>query len=455
MRHIKDFAATGLQWLEGRRDIASLRVAITDMNGCMRGKRLPLEQARGAFEGKVRMPLSLSVQDIWGSDVEDNPALMASGDSDALCLPTGRAPLLMNWMEPPAAMLPLWFYREDGTPWAIDPRHALAAVVDRYKARGLTPVVATELEFYLVDASGDRPESPISPVTKKPILADGVLSLDDIDHFEGLLSDIYAACRANDIPVETAVSEAGAGQFEFNLRHVDDALKAADDATYFKRVVKGFARRHHLAATFMSKPFTDRAGSGFHVHFSLLDADGRNVFDDGGHDGTPVLRHAVGGMLRAMQASTLVFAPHQNSFRRLKPGTHAPTKVCWAYENRFSAVRIPGGPHSARRIEHRVAGADANPYLVLAAVLGAALDGIEDKVEPSAPITGNAYEMDLPELPDSWESAIYEFEDNASVFGRIFVPEFIHLFAACKWQELAEFRSRMSEFEVATYLETV
>ncbi len=455
MRHNPGFTKDGLAWLKARSDIGSLRVAISDLNGCLRGKRLPIEQAEGAFEGKVRMPLSLSVQDIWGVDVEDNPGLLATGDSDAICRPTGRAPLLMSWMEPRAALLPLWFYREDGSPWLGDPRHALARVVERYHAIGLKPVVATELEFYLVDASGSHPEVPTSPVTKKPLLADGVLSLDDIDHFEKLLSDIYDSCRENDIPVETAVSEAGAGQFEFNLRHEDDALKAADDATFFKRVVKGVARKHGLAGTFMAKPFTDRSGSGFHLHFSLIDREGRNVFDNGGPEGTPLLRHAVGGILKAMAASTLIFLPHQNSYRRMKPGTHAPTQISWAYENRFAAVRIPGGPNAARRIEHRVAGADANPYLVLTAVLGAALDGIEKGIEPPAPVSGNAYELDLPELPDSWESAIYAFEENSDIFASFLVPEFIHLFAACKWQELSVFRSRMGEFEVATYLETV
>ena len=149
-----------------------------------------------------------------------------------------------------------------------------------------------------------------------------------------------------------------------------DPLKAADDALYFKRFVKGIARKYELAASFMAKPFLDRAGNGFHVHFSLLDRDGKNVFDNGTADGSEVMRHAVGGILSLMRASSLVFAPHRNSYRRLTPNAHVASEVGWGYETRAAAVRIPGGANAARRIEHRVAGADANPYLVLAAVLG-------------------------------------------------------------------------------------
>ena len=172
-------------------------------------------------------------------------------------------------------------------------------------------------------------------------------------------------------------AENGGGQFEINLLHVPDPLKAADDALYFKQDMKGIARKYELAASFMAKPFLDRSGNGFHVHFSLLDREGRNVFDNGTADGSEVMRHAVGGVLAMMRSSSLVFAPHRNSYRRLTPNAHVASEVSWGYETRAAAVRIPGGSNAARRVEHRVAGADANPYLVLAAVLGAALEGIE------------------------------------------------------------------------------
>src|SRR5262249_30020903 len=162
-------------------------------------------------------------------------------------------------------------------------------------------------------------------------------------------------------------------------------------------VVRGLARKHGFAATFMAKPYGDRSGSGFHVHFSLIDENGVNVFDNGTDEGAPILRNAVAGMLETMAQLALTFAPHENSFRRLVPGAHAPSSIAWGYENRTVAIRIPGGSPKARRIEHRVAGADANPYLVLASILGGALLGIERQLQPAGPITGDAYAIDLPQ----------------------------------------------------------
>lgn len=443
------FTTQAQSWLDKQPDLSSLRAAVCDFNGCFRGKRLPLAQAGKVLNGALRMPLSLVAQDIWGRDIDPNP-MVSNGDADGICQPTGRGPLLMDWLDQPTALLPLWLFNPDGTPCLVDPRQALAAVVARFTAMGLTPVVATELEFYLVDASKAFPEAPISPVTGKALHADGVLSMDDIDHFEPFLADVYLACEAQNIPADAATSEGGLGQFEINIEHVADPLKAADDAMLFKRLVKGVARKHGFAASFMAKPYAKAVGSGLHVHFSLLNTAGENIFDDGTDAGTPVMRHAVAGLMQAMVPSALIFAPHLNSYRRLQPETHAPASVCWAYENRFAAIRIPSGPGIARRIEHRVAGADANPYMVLAAILGAALNGIEAAKEPPAAITGNAYEMDLPGLPTSWGRAIDAFLGQG-----IFTTEMQMLFAACKRQEYDRFAAQMSAFEIRSYLENV
>jgi len=258
-----------LRWLEARPEITSLRAAVCDLNGILRGKRVPVAQAGKVLEGATRMPYSIACLDIWGEDVAGNPLVYQQGDIDGRCEPTGRGFLPVNWLGSPTALLPLWMVTEDGTPYLGDPRRALAAVCERYRALGLTPVVATELEFYLVDTAGEIPTPPKSPVTHKLLDGDGALSIDDLDHFEAFFTDVYAACDAHDVPVDSAISENGGGQFEINLLHVADPLKAADDALYFKRFVKGIARKYALAASFMAKPFLDRAGNGFHVHFSL------------------------------------------------------------------------------------------------------------------------------------------------------------------------------------------
>ncbi|WP_299957849.1 glutamine synthetase family protein [uncultured Roseobacter sp.] len=441
-------------WLRKNPQVRTIRVAAADLNGQARGKRIPSRYADKAVEGGTRFPMSVLNLDIWGEDIDDSPLVFESGDKDGVLKPTERGFMPMPWLEAPTALLPIWMFHEDGKPYEGDPRHALRAVLDRYKARGLTPVCAMELEFFLIDDSGRNLQVPPSPRSGKRRVAGEILSLRALDQFDTFFTDLYDACEEMDIPADTAISEAGLGQFEINLMHCDDALRAADDAWLFKMLVKGLARRHGFAASFMAKPYEDYSGSGLHVHFSVLDADGHNIFDNGGPEGTDVLRHAVAGCLDAMQSSALVFAPHANSFDRMVPGNHAPTGVSWAYENRTSAIRIPSGPPAARRIEHRVAGGDVNPYLVLAAVLGAALNGIEDAEDPPAPITGNAYAADLPQIPADWRSAIDAFEASPQM-KRIFAPDLIRNYVLTKRQELHYMQDLSPAEQVTIYLDTV
>ncbi len=443
-----------LNWLENRPEITSLRAAVCDLNGLMRGKRVPINQAKKLLDGKMRLPLSAVCPDIWGRDVEDNPLVFEEGDSDGICTHTGTGFLPLGWTGSPSALLPMWMGWDDGRPYEGDPRRALEKVCQRYAALGLRPVVATELEFFLVDASEVWPRAPISPQTGRRLGHEGVLSLDQLDEFEAFFTDVYAACADYGIPADAAIAEAGGGQFEINLLHVDDPLEAADDALFFKRFVKGIARKHGMTATFMAKPFAGFSGNGFHVHFSLLDAEGNNVFNNGASDGSEMLHHAVGGILQHMAASSLIFAPHLNSFRRLEPNSHAPTEICWGYESRHAAVRIPGGPPEARRIEHRVAGGDTNPYLVVAAILGAALDGIERQTPPPPPKSGAVQGQGPNQLPGDWHSALVEFERSPDI-GRLFSPELRARLVGMKRQEMRVFTDKMSRFEYETYLETV
>ncbi|RVT82803.1 glutamine synthetase [Rhodobacteraceae bacterium CCMM004] len=431
----------------------ALRLACADLNGQARGKRLPAHMADKALAEGTRLPLSVLNLDISGADIEDSPLVFASGDPDGLARPTGRGPVPMPWLDTPTALIPVWTFHEDGRPFDGDPRQALAQVAARYAAAGLTPVVATELEFYLVDDTGDTPQPPRSPRSGKRRSESAILSVTALDAWDGFLTDLYAAAEAMGIPAEAAISEGGPGQFEINLSHVADPLRAADDAWLFKLAVKGLARRHGCAATFMAKPYPDAPGNGLHIHFSLLDRTGGNVFDDGGPQGTHALTHAVAGCLAAMAAATLICAPHGVSYDRLVPGAHAPTGIGWGYENRTAALRIPGGPAAARRIEHRVAGGDANPYLLIATVLAAALDGIEAAAPPPPPMTGNAYEADLPQMPATWDTALDLFATDP-VVPRLLPTELIAHMVRTKRQEMA----LTSELDLATltalYLDT-
>lgn len=441
-------------WLNEHPHIRSIRAGAADLNGQPRGKRVPIRFAQKIQEDGMRFPLSVLNLDIWGEDVEDSPLVFEVGDPDGLLYPTERGYVPMPWLSNPSALLPLWMFNEDGTPYNGDPRQALARVVDRYTARGLTPVVATEMEFYLVDDSGKELQQPKSPRSGKRRPGAEILSLRALDAFDNFFNDLYDACDEMEIEVEAATSEVGLGQFEINLVHVADALRAADDAYLFKMLVRGLARKHGMAASFMAKPYEEYAGSGMHVHFSVQDKDGNNIFANNSFEGTPELLHAIAGCLRGIPDLSLIFAPHGNSYDRLVPESHAPTGICWAYENRTASIRVPGGSFAARRIEHRVAGGDVNPYLFLAAVLGSAIQGIETGATPPPPISGNAYDQDLPQIPDTWEHAIDCFE-NSELAAGIFDKQLIKNLVMTKRQELHYLSELSPEEQIDLYLDTV
>lgn len=443
-----------MDWLKEHPEVRTIRVAAADLNGVARGKRIPARFASKVFTEGTRFPFSVMNLDIWGEDIEDSPLVFETGDCDGLLMPTERGFLPMPWLGSPTALLPIWMFHMDGRPYAGDPRQALARVVDRYKAAGLTPVVATELEFFLIDDSGKTLRVPPSPRSGKRRTGGEILSLRALDAFDSFFTALYDACEEMDIPADTAISEAGPGQFEINLMHQADPLKAADDTWLFKMLVKGLARSHGFAASFMAKPYDIWSGNGMHTHFSILDAQGNNIFNDGSAKGSDALRHAVGGCLEALPGSTLIFAPHENSYDRLVPNTHAPTGIGWAYENRTAALRIPASGPAARRIEHRVAGGDVNPYLMIAAILGAALIGLEDKIDPGEPIVGNAYAQGLPQLPAIWNVALQVFENSPQI-ARIFDAELVGNFLMTKRQEIHYMAELSDQEQTELYLDTV
>jgi glutamine synthetase len=337
----------------------------------------------------------------------------------------------------------------DGEPFFGDPRSALRAVAGRFDALGLRPVCALELEFYLLEErAARRPGGPSRAA--RDATPGQVYGLEPLEGRAQFLSRLGECCAAQGLPAKSVISEYAPDQFEVNLGHLPDPVRAADHAFMLKRAVRAAARAHGLRATFMAKPLPRQASSGLHVHVSLVDEDGANLFarDE------QALGHAVAGLQATMAESMLLCAPNANSYRRLRPLSYAPTAPTWGHNNRTVALRIPTGAAAARRIEHRVAGADANPYLVLAAVLAGMHHGLTHRLEPDAPTTGNAYEQTAPSLPLSWERAIETFA-AATVLPGYLGDKLWRLYGVCRSAERDRFADVITPTEYAWYLHTV
>ena len=341
----------------------------------------------------------------------------------------------------------------EGGPFFADPRFVLSKVAARFAPLGLTPVCALELEFFLLEARPARDGRPRVAARQGAGSATdcgAVYGLDPLDAEDGFLGRLARYCAGQDLLAKGAVSEYAPAQFEVNLGHVADPLRAADQAFLLKRAIKAAARAEGLRATFMAKPFADRAANGLHVHVSLADRRGGNRFATDEQS----LGHAIGGLQVTMAEAMLLFAPNANSFRRLRPLSYAPLAPTWGYNNRTVALRVPAGPAAARRVEHRVAGADANPYLVLAAVLAGIHHGLTRQLDPGPPVEGNAYALVEPSLPRSWDCAIEALE-RAALLPDYLGARFCHLYRVCRAAERDRFADLITPAEYAWYLGTV
>lgn len=427
------------------------------VNGIMRGKWIPAKTAGKVFTSGMRMPFSLLASDVWGQDVLEAGFITETGDNDGICKPVSKKPYLVPWLPGNTAQVLMSVYDEKGRPFFADPRHILAGVLAEYKKMGLTPVVAAELEFYLIDNRPDdlgRPQPPLNPRTGVRAYLAHAYNLDEQHDFRAVFSDIYKSCEEQDIPADAMISETGPAQFEINLVHQADALAAADHAMLFKRTVRGVAQKHDMMATFMAKPFADMSGSGMHIHFSILDKKGRNIFEGRDDKGSPALKHAIAGLLKHMPASIAVLAPNANSYRRFRVGTHAPTTMTWGYDNRSASLRVPQSDLDATRIEYRVAGADASPHLALAVILAAALDGLKARKNPPPASKGDAYAVKGKSFPVTWDEALNVFEKSAFI-DKYIGKAYKKVYMACKRQEKMLIEAQVSSVEYDAYLRDV
>ena len=424
---------------------------ITDCNGVARGKWLPVQKLDAIEKQGLKLPKSALGLDVWGRDI---PALAhANGDIDGYChlVESSLRPLLTERGVDQAQVL-LSMFGKDGNPYMGDPRQVLQALVNRFTEKELRPCMAVELEFSLLPKP-ETSEAIGAALRDQNAVGGNLYALSELDYHGSLLEALRQAFDTQDLPYEGIIKESAPSQFEINVAHSDDVMLLADQVIRMQRTIRAVSARHGFVASFMPKPIDDEAGNGLHVHCSLLDENGTTVFDDGGREGSDLLRYAVAGGLELLPASMLLFAPSFNAYRRFQPGNHAPTESAWGYDNRTTAIRIPESPSAARRLEHRVAGADANPYLVLAAVLAGIWHGIENTLSPPNPIEGNAWdqEIDAPALPTTMDEAISVF-DKSEVLSSYLTSEFKTLFLATKVQERNEFAKRITEFELETYL---
>ncbi len=429
---------------------------LPDMNGLLRGKRVTRDALDKVYQNGVCLPMSLIGTDVTGNTVEETGLGYDIGDEDRICRPIPGTLRPIPWQGKPMAQCLIQMEDGQGGLFEANPREVLKRVVDRYKARGLTPVVAVELEFYLLDAEltiDGRPQTSINPATGRRNTTTQVYSMEDLNDYQGFTDAINDACRKQRIPADTAVAEYAPGQFEINLKHRSDAVQACDDAVMLKRAIKAVASKQGLLASFMAKPFADQAGSGTHIHVSVLDKNGNNIFACTPEAPAATLKHAVAGLQRTSTDCMLMFAPHANSYRRFVLNAFVPLNDCWGFNNRTVAMRIPHSDPANIRIEHRIAGADANPYLVTAAVLAGMLEGLEHGGDPGPAIVGNAYEQtEMREL--FWRDTLRDFMDSDFV-ANTFGEKFRHVFGQQKLKELRSFQREVTTLEIDWYLRLV
>jgi len=447
-------------FLAAHPEIEAFDIVLHDCNGIGRGKIIRRHELLGFYTSGRHLPISILGLDICGEDVHETGLIWDQGDGDLRAWPIPGTIVPLHGTNPPRGEVFMSMYGLDGTKMTSDPRHALQRQVDAMAAEGLYPAGAFELEFFLLE-NERGPDGKMVPARD---VLDGRVSrkteVYSVDHLHGMLplfSDIYASAAKAGIKAETMISEYAPGQYELTLHYRADVMQAADDLMRLKRIVRAQARAHGVTACFMAKPNEDYAGSGMHFHVSLQDAAGKNIFMEAVEGvWSPTILHALGGLRATMGEAMLVFAPHSNSWRRFASQSYAPVSPTWGVNNRSVALRIPAGEMAARRIEHRPAGVDANPYLVASAVLAGVRHGMVQAIDPGPETVGNGYVdgADAPAFPVDWRGAIEAASQSEFLKGAL--GEDLHrTFTAVKAAEYRRVQRTVSEVDFDLYLHTV
>jgi glutamine synthetase len=432
--------------------LQSIQAILVDIHGKARGKTIKPDALGSMVEKGVTIPNAPFSCDIWGKEIWQTGLVYETGDKDNHCFGIAGTLAVQPWSNGQQAQMLIRPCNADAVPNPFCPRTKLDDAIAALAAHGLTSTVAFELEFYLFKPSPDGAPRPIDledgrigPKTS------GIYGIDDLDKVKPFLDDVQAYAKALGIPADTALSEGGHGQFEINLLHRSaDPMRAADDAFFLRRLVSAAAEKHGMRASFMPKPVMDRPGSGMHVHVSCQKADGKNAFSDP-DGGAERLAHCLGGMLTTLRESQILFSPGVNGYRRTRWMASPPNTVSWAHDNRMSALRIPNGPDHAKRFEHRTPGADANPYLCLAAILFGAAEGLDKRLDPGKEAIGTTNRPGVKRLHRELFDAWMDFQ-NSDFIARRFGKDFRRVLTVLKEVEITAFENHVSAMEYETYL---
>ena len=426
-------------WLN-EREIDDVEAFVPDMAGAARGKLIP---AAKFGTGELKLPEGIFAQTISGNYVDNKNNVE---DRDMLLVPDPSTLRPVPWMNDPTASIFLDCFHRDGSPVEASPRRVLRNVLDLYKEKGWRPVVAPEVEFYLINAHADANQEVEPPegrlgrteTSKQPF------SIDTMNDFDPFINAVYAYCEAQEIQIDTLSQEMGPAQFELNFLH-GDAVELADQVFLFKRTVKEAAIANEMHATFLAQPISGEAGSALHIHQSIVDESGSNIFSN--NDGGPsdLFMSYIGGLQKYMPEALLIFAPYSNSYRRFLSYHASPINLSWAIDNRTVGLRVPDSDPDARRVENRLAGSDVNPYLALAATLACGFLGMNEGLKADEPIEGSAYDQPFSLHPFIYE-AIKAMETSEAM-RRMLGDQFVSLYCAVKTDECREFQEIVTPWE--------
>ncbi|WP_075215038.1 glutamine synthetase family protein [Mongoliimonas terrestris] len=432
-------------WLS-ERGIEDIECMTPDQAGVARGKLMPADKF---FTGPVMsMPSSIFTQTITGEYPEEDESFKHDpNDGDIQLKPDFSTLAVVPWASDPTAQIIHDAYTRDGRPVDIAPRQLLRRILNLYDRQGWKPVVAPEMEFYLVRPNTD-PDYPLEPPVGRSGRSESgrqSYSIQAVNEFDDLFDDIYDYSEAQGLEIDTLIHEEGAAQMEINLRH-GDPLQLCDQVFLFKRTIREAALRHDMYATFMAKPMSREPGSAMHIHQSLLDLEtGKNIFSDNDGNPTPEFFQFIAGQQRYLPSVMCMLAPYVNSYRRLARHTAAPINVHWGYDNRTVGLRVPNSSPQARRVENRVPSSDANPYLAVAASLACGYLGIQEGLDPESPVDGSARELPFG-LPRGLLEAVALFEETEEL-AEIFGTRFVSTYRAIKQQEFETFMKVISSWE--------